>query len=282
MGLGKWILTGIGWAKFGVIGGILGYLLGKGIESFSYNNQQIGSRNEEEPSTRTRYYYNTGTVEDLSLALMVLIAAVMNADGVVRKSELDHVKRFLISNYGEEKSKELLLKLRELKGKDIPLADVCRQIKRNTDYTTRYHMLDFLFSIAGVDGFLDRSELLKLNTIGNNLGISKSDYLSIKTRHSRYGYFSGDEYGSRDNDGSGSSSSTGSYNTYSDEGPYSVLGINSSATDEEVKKAYRRLAMKYHPDRVENLGDEVRRNAEEQFKKINEAYETIRLSRGIK
>ena len=67
-----------------------------------------------------------------------------------------------------------------------------------------------------------------------------------------------------------------------DNGPYAVLGIDSNATDDEVKKAYRRLAMKYHPDRVENLGEEVRRNAEEQFKKINEAYETIRIARGLK
>ncbi len=51
---------------------------------------------------------------------------------------------------------------------------------------------------------------------------------------------------------------------------YEVLGINKNATDEEIKKAYRKLAMQYHPDR--NAGD---KSAEEKFKEINEAYEVL-------
>ena len=61
--------------------------------------------------------------------------------------------------------------------------------------------------------------------------------------------------------------------------PYSVLGIVDTATNEEVKKAYRRLAMKFHPDKVEGLGDEVKKNAEQQFREINEAYETIKKAK---
>lgn len=286
MGLSKWILGGIGWAKFGLIGGIIGYLIGKGLESLASGSSHVASNGEsqqEEPSAQQssgyRRYYNTGTADDLSAALIVLIAAVMNADSVVRKSELDHVKRFLVSNYGEEDAKELLLKLRELNGKDIPLAGVCRQIKQNTDYTTRYHMLDFLFSIADADGLITRSEILTLHTISSNLGIATRDYMSIKGRHSGSG-----EQRSTENESSYEerSGSTRGWDSTEASGPYSVLGLKSDATDEEVKKAYRRLAMKYHPDRVENLGDAVRRNAEEQFKKINEAYETIKVARGLK
>ena len=48
-----------------------------------------------------------------------------------------------------------------------------------------------------------------------------------------------------------------------------------------MKKAYRKLAMKYHPDRVENMGEEIKKNAEIQFKEINEAYETIKAARGM-
>lgn len=64
--------------------------------------------------------------------------------------------------------------------------------------------------------------------------------------------------------------------------PYSVLGVDKNATDEEIKKAYRRLAMKYHPDKVEGLGEDVKRNAEAQFREINEAYEQIKSERGMK
>lgn len=292
MGLGKWILTGLGWAKFGPLGGIVGYMIGRAFEGFGNNYQQVGSGSSAQGSSTgnstntggqqssggSRRYHNTGSRDDLSVALVVLIASVMNADGVVRKSELDLVKRFLVSNYGEEKAKEMLLMLRNLNGQDIPISDVCRQIKQNTDYTTRYHMLDFLFGIADADGMITRSEVLHLHTISSNLGISTKDYISIKGRHNGFGGNSGGEWHWN---GSGNGNGSDRNGTYSDEGPYAVLGLDSSATDDEVKKAYRRLAMKYHPDRVENLGEEVRRNAEEQFKKINEAYETIKKARGM-
>ena len=55
-----------------------------------------------------------------------------------------------------------------------------------------------------------------------------------------------------------------------------------TATDEEVKKAYRRMAMKYHPDKVAQLGDEVQKAANEKFKKVQEAYEAIQKQRGMK
>ena len=61
-----------------------------------------------------------------------------------------------------------------------------------------------------------------------------------------------------------------------------MLGLDNSATDDEVKKAYRRMAMKYHPDKVESMGEEVKKNAEAQFREINEAYEQIKTARGMK
>jgi DnaJ like chaperone protein len=57
------------------------------------------------------------------------------------------------------------------------------------------------------------------------------------------------------------------------------LEIEPSASDEEVKKAYRRMAMKYHPDKVANAGEQIRQQATEKFRMINEAYETIKAMR---
>ncbi|MBP5547846.1 MAG: TerB family tellurite resistance protein [Bacteroidales bacterium] len=268
MGIGKWILGGLGWAMLGPIGGIIGYFIGKKLETpkcGTFNNTY------EQPlsgGSTHRRYHNTGTSDDLSAALLVLIAAVMNADSVVKKSELDLVKRFLVSNYGEENAKELLLKLRELQKKDIPLNDVCTQIKYNTDYTTRYHMLDFLFSIAAADGQVVSSEINTLHSIGSYLGINSRDYFSIMYRH--MGGYDGSSDGGYDGN-----------STYNKD-PYKVLGLETTATDDEVKKAYRRLAMKYHPDKVEGMGDDVKHNAEAQFREINEAYEKIKAERGIK
>ena len=261
----------------GPIGGVVGFIIGHTVENHAGFSQRLSQRN----SGRGHRYSNNGTPRDLSVSLLVLMAAVMKADNMVKKSELDYVKAFLRSNYEEDEARQLLLKLRDLVQTDIPLADVCRQIKQNTAYDTRLHMLDFLFGIAGSDGDLSIGELRKLRTIYIQLGISFGDFQSICERHGV-----GTSWQRSSWSGGGSSWSDGNRRSSSAQksvkDPYRVLGIESSATDEEVKKAYRRLAMKYHPDKVEGLGEEVKRNAEQQFREINEAYETIKSSRGIK
>ncbi|MBO4599968.1 MAG: TerB family tellurite resistance protein [Bacteroidales bacterium] len=282
MGLTKWILTGLGfialsWTGAGPLGALLGYYIGSRIE----RDNLIGSGSQD-TGTHHGPYRNTGTQDDVNVALIVLIAAVMKADGTVRRSELDYVKRFLLKNYGEELGKQYLSMLRDLVQPErvIETNAICYQIKQNTDYTTRYHMVDVLFGLAVADGSYSSTENSVMRAIASGLGINSRDYLSMYTRHvgarssgSGSSYSGGSGY-------SGSSRSS-SYST-SRKDPYKVLGISSNATDEEVKKAYRRMAMKYHPDKVETLGEEVKKNAEAQVREINEAYEQIKTARGMK
>lgn len=261
-----WVLDG------GPLGALFGYLIGKSLDNNSAARLSDGSSSQGgRASSAHGPYRNTGTSNDLTLALMVLVSAVMRADGTVRQSELDYVKRFLLKNFGEEKAKDLLLVLRDLNKKDIQLGDVCRQIKVNTDYSTRYHLLDFLMGLATADNDLTSGEERVLQSIRVHLGITVGDYMSMLERHNLGGYRQ-QSYGS---------SSAGSRRS-SAKDPYKVLGLDSSASDEEVRRAYRRFAMKYHPDKVEHLGEEMKKNAEEQFREINEAYETIKSARGMK
>ena len=256
MGFTKWIFAGLGWAVGGPIGALLGFLLGN---SFDSSDKFVG-----DGSSHHGPYHNTGTQADINVALMVLIAAVMKADGQVKKSELNYVKSFLLQNYGEENGKQMLKVLQKMVQQDIPINQVCAQIKVNTDYNTRYHMVDFLFGLGGADGSFDQAELNMLRLIAQYLGISQSDYISIYERHvGGYSGYSGKSRNSR---------------TYGKD-PYKVLGITKEATDDEVKKAYRKMAMKYHPDRVAGMSEEMQRNAAEQMKEINEAYEQIKLLR---
>lgn len=275
MKLAKWLLTGVGWALGGPIGAVLGYMMGNSISKWkNEEHAQVGSGNRDD--RRYRAYTDNGGENDLTVALLVLIAAVLKADGVVKQSELTYVKQFLLKNYGEEKAKDLLVVLRDLVKTEIYVDQVSEQIKVNTSYTTRYHMFDFLFGIAGADYQFDMSEERVLRNIATRLGINARDYISIRTRH--VSSYSGSYHSGQRSSYSGASSSTSS----AGRDPYKVLGIESSASDEEVKKAYRRLAMKYHPDKLEGMGEEIKRNAEKQFREINEAYETIKRARGIK
>ncbi len=262
MGALKWIGAGLGWAFGGPIGALIGLGIGSVVEA-------LASSGDEKPKAKigggSAKRGSGTTANDITVSLLVLTAAIMKADGKVLKSELNYVKSFLVGTFGEKKAADLLTILRDILQKDIDLNGVCRQIYTHTNIDTRVNILDMLYGVAAADGQYHPAEGAVLARIARLLHIPSYYVSSIYNRH--FGDYS---YGS-----SGSSSS------YSGKDPYSVLGIDSSATDDEVKKAYRRLAMKYHPDRVENMGEEVKKNAEKQFREINEAYETIKKSRNM-
>lgn len=263
MGLfSKILFTGLGWTLGGPIGALLGYFLGRLLSSD--DNGGFSPINAE--GTHRGPYRNTGSQADIDVALMVLIAAVIKADGQVKKSELNYVKRFLLQNYGEDRGKQMLKVLQQLVQQVIPINQVCAQIKVNTDYNTRYHMADFLFGLGGADGSFDQTELNMLRLIAQYLGISQSDYTSIYERHLGGSYSGNQAFRQSSNQ----------------KDPYKVLGISKDATDDEVRKAYRKMALKYHPDRMASMGEEMQRNAAEQMKDINQAYEKIKAARGLK
>ena len=190
---------------------------------------------------------------DLVASLLVLSAAIMKADGKVLKSELDFVKRFLLQQFGEEAAKSHLQTLRILLEKEIPVREVAQQIKVYMDYSSRLQLLHYLWGIAASDNDIDPSEIRLINEIAHAMGISTADINSIKAMFVE--------------------------NT---ESAYEILEISRSASNDEIKKAYRDMAIKYHPDKVAHLGDDVKKSAEERIKKVNDAYEKIKKERGIK
>ena len=242
----KLILTGLGWALGGPIGGIIGYALGS---LFSASNP-ITFRSEV-----NEHFGNTEEKRDFNVTLLVLSAAVMKADGGVKKSELDYVKRFFLQNFGQERAENYIKMLREILDKDYNIYDVSRQVGQYMDYSSRLQLLHYLFGIAASDGNVSNPEIDVIHTISMYMGVSESDYLSIKAMFVR-------EINATDN-------------------AYKILGIDPKASDEEVKKAYREMAKKNHPDLVSNLGEDVRQAAEKKVHEINQAYETINEQRGL-
>jgi DnaJ like chaperone protein len=190
---------------------------------------------------------------DLVASLLVLSAAIMKADGKVLKAELDFVKRFLLQQFGEDAAKSHLLTLKILLEKDIPVSEVAQQIKMYMDYSSRLQLLHYLWGIASSDNDIDPNEVRLINEIAYSMGISAADINSIKAMFVE--------------------------NT---ESAYQILEIARTATNEEIKKAYREMAIKYHPDKVAHLGDDIKKSAEDRIKKVNEAYDKIKKERGIK
>ena len=237
---GKWLGGGLGFAMGGPIGGLLGFILGSVIDSTTDQQSDYPSR-----TTRTAQ-------GDFGMSLLVLVAAVMKADGAVVKSELDFVKQFFIRQFGRESAKEAVLLLKDILKQDIQVRDICIQISRNMDYSSRLQLLHLLFNVSLADSKINKSEIELIEKISGALGINSSDFVSIRNMF-----------------------------IPETDSSYKILEIESSASNDDVKKAYRKMAMKYHPDKVSHLGDDFRKSADEKFKKVNEAYEKIKKERNL-
>jgi DnaJ like chaperone protein len=236
---GKLIGAGLGWAFGGPIGAVVGLGLG-----WMFDTANAADINKN---------YSNTTVGDFLVSMLVLIAAVMKADGKVLKSELNFVKTFLVKKFGESSARDALKILRDLLKQNIPVEDVAQQISERLDYHSRLELLHLLYGVAHADGSIADSEKHILEQIAYYLGITTSDQVSIRNM-----FFQ------------------------TSESTYNMLGIDRNATTEEIKKAYRKLAVEYHPDKVNYLGEEIRKDAEEKFQKITNAYEKIKKEKGFR
>ena len=239
---GKWIGSGLGWTLGGPIGALAGFVLGTLFDL----------SDKSEAASKTFQRGMPTTPNDYIFSLLVLVSAVLTADGKIMKSELNYIKEFFKANFGVEGAKNALKVLQDLTKQKIPVTDVCHQIKNYMDYPSRLQLIHFLFGIAAADGEVHPEELKLINHIAAELGISSADYTSIEAMM-----------------------------IPKTDWAYDVLEVTPAASVEDIKKAYRKMAVKYHPDKVSYLGEEVQQAANEKFKKVNEAYQVICKEKGI-
>jgi DnaJ like chaperone protein len=238
--VGSLIGFGIGWWVLGPVGALIGMFLGGQAEEMAVGD----NKKQGMPYGSPR--------DGFVVSLLVLMAAVMKSDGKILRSELDYARNYLRNYLGEEKAREALIVLRDLIKKQIPLSDVCHQIRINLNYDSRIQLLHLLFGLARADGQLSSVEIGTIDRIAGLLGISRSDYQAV-------------------------------LNMFFDnlEAHYKILEISPSATDEEVKKAYRKMALRFHPDKVSHLGPEFQKAANEKFARVNDAYNKIKKEWGL-
>ena len=240
MNIKKQILWGgLGWVLGGPIGAIIGYSLGSMKGQSGYSTNYFNSNS----------YPNTQP-GDFIVSLLVLFGAVMKADQKMLKSELDFVKEFLSKEFNPKQVRDFMTLFKDILKQDYPIKDVCKQIARSMDHPSRLELIHILFGLSLSDGSIHPNEQKIINTISNYLNINQNDFSSIKAMFIK-----------------------------DVESDYRILEISTKSTNDEVKKAYRKMAVKYHPDKVNHLGDEVKNLAEEKFKMVNQAYSNIKKSR---
>lgn len=235
----KWVFGALGWAFIGPIGGLFGFILGSYFDYASHSNINTNLSGDT-------------TQGDFRLSLLALLAAVMKVDRKNLKAELDFIKQVFTNTFGVQYTRQSLPVLKDLLNKDIPVRDICLQIRSHMDHAARLELVNVLLSLCMADNELHPAEDDLMKKIAAWLGITEKDYNSMHSVH------------------------------IPDAGwAYKVLEVGSDASDDEVRKAYRRMAMKYHPDRVAHLGDDVAKTAGEKFKAVSKAWEEIRKERKI-
>ena len=230
------------------LGGILGFTFGGGIFG-GIIGYAIGSLLEKKVKTEYRGGEQQG---DFMMGLLILTAAVMKADGKVMRSELNFVKEYFTKNFGNDNLQNRLDILRQLLDKNIDVYQTCEKIRISFPYATKLQLLHYLFGIAVADNDCTKAEKDLIERIANLIGLSQADYKSIEAMYFQV-----------------------------TDSAYVILQIERNATDEEVKRAYKRMCIKYHPDKVAHLGEEAQKAANEKFQEINNAYEQIKKERNL-
>ncbi len=241
----KWIGAAAGFFLLHGFGGaILGFFVGSIADSLMSAGKGKAYNAPQGAPHLNRFVTN----------LTLLVSAVLKADGKVMQSELEFVKNFYLRNFGAAVTQEAMLFLRDSLQKEIPLYSVCMGIRTQFNPAANLELLHLLFGIAAADGNISPAELSVIEQLSGYLGISSADYGSVKAMF----FVQTDK-----------------------EWAYKVLEISRSANDDEIKKAYRKMALKHHPDKVAQMGEDVQRAAHEKFRKVQEAYETIKKERGM-
>ncbi|WP_299056725.1 TerB family tellurite resistance protein [uncultured Polaribacter sp.] len=243
----KWLGAGLGFTLFGPIGAAIGFVVGNFVDGFS-KEDLLKEFQENQKRTANR----NSQSGDFEISLLILASVIIKADGKIDQRELNFVRTQFVGMYGKERANNAFKLFKGIIKKDISAYQVCAQIRQHMPHASRLQLMHFLFGIAKADTRVSEIEVNEIRKIAGYLNINSHDFESIKAMF----------FDSTDN-------------------AYKILEITKSASNDEVKKAYRKMAKKYHPDKIIGLGEEHLKGAKEKFQSIQNAYENIKAERGF-
>ncbi len=241
----RWIAAILGYSFFRFPGAIIGFLLGSVFENMG---RKKGSYKTifEQPRRQV-------SPADFEFNLLSLASLVIKADGHVNQRELDYVRKYFVQAYGKERANATFKIFNEgIKNKKTSAQNISILLRQGMRYESRLQILHFLFSVANADGHVSEPEVGQINTISGFLGINHRDFESIKAM-----FFNNPD------------------------SAYKILEIDQNASVSEIKKAYRMMVKKYHPDKLQHMDEVYRNGAEEKFRKVQDAYEQLQKKKGF-
>lgn len=253
----KYIGAIVGWfLARGFFGAVIGYFIGSAVDSLFNKNSGQGEGQSRGRGFKDVFEQSTQqnvSPGDFELNLLSLASIVIKADGRVSQTELDYARQYFVRAYGKERANATFRTFNEvIKDREVSASRICTYLNARTRYEVRLQILHFLFGIAQADGQVSQPEVNVLGTIAGYFRINHQDFESIKNMFVKKA-----------------------------DSAYKILEIDKSATDDEVKKAFRTMAKKYHPDKLMDMDEAYRKGAQEKFMNVQEAYETIQKERGM-
>ena len=245
----------IGYLVYRFPGAIAGFFLGSMVDRMSGTKSQrsTGGGGMGEIFRQQTQRGSTVSPADFELNLLSLASFVIKADGKVSQSELDYVRQYFVQAYGKERANATFKVFNDvIKKRDIDAQRIGMMLRARTRYESRLQILHFLFSIANADGTVSTSEVNVIQQIAGYLSIQMADFTSIKAMFFK-----------------------------NPDSAYRILEIDRTATDAEIKKAYRTMVKKYHPDKLVDMDEAYRQGAEVKFRSVQEAYEQLQKERGF-
>ncbi len=266
-----------------VVGLLLLYLLGSYaifllpllvfVLPFFFKGRRVDARNEEA-------YRQYGASVDSARPLLILFAAIMKADGHIMRTELVYVSEALKRLYPLEIVPALIDELKEILHQNLSIEEACWTLRQQHTGQSRLTIIYMLVGLAEADGVVDSQERYLLYEIAARLGVERMYVDAFLHGNRSYSYTGqGREEGYNQQGGYGYSGGARRRSAFTGKDPYTVLGIEPTASDAQVKSAYRKLVNIWHPDRFQNKSQAEIDAATEKFKEIQAAYEEILKAR---
>jgi DnaJ like chaperone protein len=207
-----------------------------------------------------------------SNSLLLLVAAIIRTDKKTEDSEYRYIEQALLEHFPPKRViRHLKFIKKHVEDTPIDYKGICRNIRFNFNLSSKIQLMHLLIGIAAADGMLMKTEAALLKDIAIQIRIPKATYDSLfKMFHFRHeGYYEQKQ----------------KRKSYSSKlrlaEAYEILELDTNATVKQIKKAYRKMALKHHPDRLIHLGKEYQKSAKEKFQIISDAYEYIKDRKGF-
>lgn len=273
-----------------------------------YNKDEKKDNKEDNDNKKYKDEHKFKNKSEFNHCIMVLLAEMMKADGKNINCELDRVKATIRKLYKtEEEQKTALKQFQTLLEGGYDINEIYRRINENFDFSDKSELIIELLEVGYADNDFSDKEDYVIRLLKNKLNLSRAEYKNIFMRFKVLHREKKKHYNKQSNSSKSKKSSSKSSNNneqhknskeendnhsnqnesrrpndVSVNNAYNILGVSEATPNAEVKKAYRALAIMYHPDKVSSLGDEAIRQATESMKQINHAWDVVKEARGMK